>query len=180
MIEGSLSRRYSKAFFQLAREAGREEAIGTEIEQFLDAYTGSPLQTVLSNPAFSLGNRRTVLVEVAKQLQLSPVSHHFLSILLERDRLAFLPSIVASYRRLLNAVKGRVEAKVVGASALEPTMVERLREGLRVLCGKDVVLLLETNPDLIGGLLVELDGKVYDGSVRTELEKMRQRMARGH
>ena len=45
MIEGSLSRRYTKALFQLAREAGQEEKIGQEIESFLAAYTGSQLQT---------------------------------------------------------------------------------------------------------------------------------------
>jgi F-type H+-transporting ATPase subunit delta len=180
MIEGSLSRRYSKAFFQLAQEEGREETVGIEIEQFLAAYRGSSLQSVLSNPAFSPESRKKILVEVAKQLQLSPVSRQFLALLLERDRLTYLPSIAASYRRLLNALKGRVEAKVVAAGTLEPVVVERLRETLRVLSGKEVVLSQETNPDLIGGLRVELEGKVYDGSVKTELEKMRWRLAREH
>jgi F-type H+-transporting ATPase subunit delta len=178
MIESSLSRRYGKAFFQLAQEQRQEEAIGREIEQFLSAYTGSALQTVLNNPAFALDNRKKVVVEVTKSLQLSPVSVHFLCILLERDRLAYLPSIVARYRRLLNDASGRVEAKVVGATALEPAMVERLLEVLRAISGKEVVLHQETDPALIGGVLVELEGRVYDGSVRTQLENMKQRIAR--
>ena len=57
-------------------------------------------------------------------------------------------------------------------------MVERLREQLRGISGKEVVLQQETDPSLLGGLLVELEGKVYDGSVRTQLEKMKQRIAR--
>ncbi len=178
MIEGRLSRRYGKAFFQLAREERREEAIGQEIEQFFSAYMGSPLQTVLNNPAFNLDSRKKILFEVTKSQQLSPVSVHFLSILLERDRLTHLPSIVACYRRLLNEAKGRVEAKVVGASALEPAMVEGLREVLRAISGKEVVLHQEADPALIGGVLVELEGRVYDGSVRTQLENMKQRIAR--
>ena len=180
MIKGSLSRRYAKAFFQLAQEQSQEESIGGEIEEFLSAYTGSPLQAVLNNPAFALDSRKKVLVEVTKSLGLSPLLVHFLSLLLERDRLAYLPSIVHRYRGLLNASKGRVEAKVVGAGPLDAALVERLREVLRRVSGKEVVLHEETDAALIGGVLVELEGKVYDGSVRTQLEKMKQRIARGY
>ena len=178
MIEGSLSRRYAKAFFQLAQEQRREEAIGREIEQFLSAYTGSALQTVLNNPAFSLDMRNKVVIEVTKSLRLSPISVHFLCILLERDRLTYLPSIVTRYRRLLNEASGRVEAKLVGANPLEPAMVERVRGVLRGISGKEVVLHEETDATLIGGVVVELEGKIYDGSVRTQLEKMKQTIAR--
>jgi F-type H+-transporting ATPase subunit delta len=178
MIEGSLSRRYGKAFFQLAQEQKQEEAIGQEIEQFLAAYTNSALSTALNNPAFSLASRKKIVVEVAKSLQLSPVSVHLLSILLERDRLTYLTAIVGYYRRMLNAAKGRVEGKVVSASPLDPTTLERLRAALHGISGKEVVLHEETEPALVGGVLVELEGKIYDGTVRTQLEKMKQRIAR--
>jgi len=180
MIEGSLSRRYAKAFFQLAQEQASEEAVGQEIQRFLAAYTASPLQTVLNNPAFGLDSRKKILLEVAKALSLSPVSVRFLSILLERDRLLYLPSIVDRYRSLLNLAKGRVEATVVGAAPLDPTMMHRLRELLGGISGKEVVVHEETDPSLIGGLLVSLEGKVYDATVRTQLEKMKQRIARAY
>lgn len=180
MIEGSLSRRYSKALFELAREAEREENVGQEIEAFLSAYSGSELPTVLNNPAFDLDSRKKILVEVARTVQLTPLSEHFLSLLLERDRLSFLPAIVSSYRRLLNTAKGRVEAKIVSAAPLESGAVERLLASLRQVSGKDVVLREESDPKLIGGLVVELEGKIYDGSIRTQLEKMTRRVERGY
>ena len=180
MIEGSLSRRYTKALFQLARDARQEEKIGQEIDQFYGAYRGSDLQQVLTNPAFALGARKKILAAVAGSQQLSALTSHFLSLLLDRDRLTYLEGIVGCYRRLLNEVKGRVEAKVVSASALEPSMIEQLRARLRGLSGKEVVLQQETDPELLGGLLVELEGKVYDGSIRTQLEKMKQRIVRGY
>jgi F-type H+-transporting ATPase subunit delta len=180
MIEGSLSRRYTKALFQLAREAGQEEKIGQEIESFLPAYTGSQLQTVLTNPAFGMDSRKRIVIEISNKLQLSILAIHFLSLLLERDRLTYLPSIVARYRRLLNEAKGRVEAKAVGASALEAAMLDRLREVLHEISGKEIVLHQEIDPGLIGGVLLEFEGKVYDGSVRTQLDNMKQRIARGY
>lgn len=180
MIEGSLARRYSRALFQLAREARKEEAIGNELEAFLQAYRGSDLETVLTNPAFDVPTRKRVLIQVANTQQLSILAIHFLSLLLERDRLDQLEGIVNGYRRLLNQGKGRVEAKVVSAAALEPTLAERVRAQLRGLSGKEVVMTQDVDPSLLGGMMVELEGKIYDGSVRTQLEKMKQRIARGY
>jgi F-type H+-transporting ATPase subunit delta len=180
MIEGSLARRYTRALFQLAREAGREEQVGQEVDQFYAAYCGSELQGVLTNPAFGIESRKRILIQVANAQDLSALSIHFLSLLLERDRLVHLPGIASCYRRLLNEAKGRIEGKVIGASPLERPHLERLRGALSGISGKEVVLHEEIDPALIGGLLVELEGKVYDGSVRTQLEQMKQRIARGY
>jgi len=179
MIEDSLSRRYSKALFELARESGQEESIAEQLERFSSTSTETRLGAVLSNPGFALESRKKILLEVAKSLRVSSITEHFLSLLLDRDRLAFIPSIIASYRYLLNQLKGRVDAKVTAAEPLEPNVIERLRDSLRRLSGKDVILQEDANPELLGGLIVEFQGKIYDGSVRTQLETMKQRIARG-
>jgi F-type H+-transporting ATPase subunit delta len=180
MTEGGLARRYSRALFQLAREGGQEEAIGAQVEEFFRAYEGTDLQNVLTNPAFDVATRKRILIQVGNTQQLSVMAIHFLSLLLERDRLGHLAGIVNGYRRLLNEAKGRVEAKVVSASALEPSLAERVRAQLQRMSGKDVVMTQQVDPGLLGGMTVELAGKVYDGSIRTQLEKMRQRIARGY
>jgi F-type H+-transporting ATPase subunit delta len=180
MIEGSLSRRYTKALFQLAQESQQEEVIGREIVQFHAACRDSELQGVLINPTLGLDRRNNILLQVTKIQQLSPLTVRFLSFLLARDRLKYLPEIVSCYRRLLNEARGRVEAKAVGASPLALALVERLREVLRGISGKEIVLQQETDPNLIGGVLIELEGKIYDGSVLTQLEKLKQRVARGY
>jgi F-type H+-transporting ATPase subunit delta len=81
---------------------------------------------------------------------------------------------------LLNEARARVDATVISASALEPALVERVRGQLRSLSGKEVILQQVVDPELLGGLQVELEGKIYDGSVRTQLAKMKQRIARGY
>ncbi len=180
MIEGSLARRYTRALFQLARDAGQEEVIGQQIDNFFAAYDGSDLRTVLTNPAFDMATRKRILIQIGNTQQLSVLTIHFLCLLLERDRLGHLAGIAGCYRRLLNEVKGRVEAKVVSATAMDLALTEQLRERLRGLSGKDVVLQHAVDPSLLGGMTVELEGKVYDGSIRTQLEKMKQRIARGY
>lgn len=180
MIEGSLSRRYSRALFQLALEAGREEETGQEIESFSAVYGTAQLNQVLNNPAFSLQARKNVLAQVAQSLRLSPLAAHFLSLLLERDRLTFLLSIIARYRRLLDENKGQVEARVIAARPLEEDDLKRLSEALEKVSGKHVVMRQESDSSLIGGLVVHLEGKIYDGSVRSQLANMKQRVERGY
>src|SRR5262245_7474260 len=142
MIEGSLSRRYTKALFQLAREAGQEEKIGQEIDGFLGVYTGSELEKVLTNPAFAIDDRKRTLIEVSNQLKLSILAIHFLLLLLERDRLNYLPSIAILYHHWLNEARGRIEAKVVSPGSLDSVMVDRLRDVLHRISGNEVVLLM--------------------------------------
>ena len=180
MIEGRLSRRYARAFFNLAREAGDEEKIGQELQQFLAAYESSDLQKILVNPAFSGPVRKTILNRLTGALQFSQLTTNFLSLLLERDRVTELPGIVRVYGRLLDQTKGRVEAKIVSAAALDSARVDQLRDRLRAVAGKDVVLRQEIDATLLGGLWIELEGKVYDGSLSSQLEKLKQRIARGH
>lgn len=180
MIEGSLSRRYAKALFELALEERREDEIGQQIERFLAAYSGSPLPTALTNPAFPLARRKNIVIAVSQGLQLSPLVVHFLSLLLERDRLSYLPSVASRYRRLLDEKKGRVEAVVVAPSPLETATLERLGEALRRVSEKEVIPQQESDPGLIGGVVIQLEGKVYDGSVRTQIEKMKERIERGY
>lgn len=180
MVEGSLSRRYAKALFQLALEGNQEERVGQEIERLVAVYEASPLAAALNNPAFAVRNRKNVLVQVARELKLSELVVHFLSLLLERDRLAFIPSIVSRYRRLLDEKKGRVEARVAAVAPLEADVLARLGEALKKVSGKEVILHQQSDPELIGGMVLELEGRLYDGSVRTQLAKMKERMARGY
>lgn len=180
MIEGSLSRRYARALFELALVERREEQVGEEIDRFAAAYSEPSLSAALTNPAFPLASRKNVVVEVARGLELSPLALHFLSLLLERDRLSFLPAVASRYRRLLDEKRGRVEARVVSSGPLEAAMLDRLREALSRLSGKEIVLKQDSDPGLIGGVVIQLEGKVYDGSVRTQIEKMRERIERGY
>ena len=180
MIEGRLSRRYAKALFELALEERREDEVGQEIDRFLTAYSGSSLPAVLNNPAFPLGSRKNIIIEVSRGLQLSPLAVHFLSLLLERDRLSYLPSVASRYRRLLDEKKGRVEAVVVAPDPLAAATLERMREALGKVSGKEIILQQESDAGLIGGVVIQLEGKVYDGSVRTQIEKMRARTERGY
>jgi F-type H+-transporting ATPase subunit delta len=135
---------------------------------------------VLSNPAYDLAKRKNILHEVTKSLQLDTLVTRLLLILLERRRLEFLPAIVSRYAQLLNDSKGRVDARVISASPLDSATLDALRARLQEVFGKSVVLRNETDPGLIGGLVVEIEGKTYDGSVKAHLEELTERIERAY
>ena len=180
MITAGLSRRYAKAIFQLAAENRNEERISGEMQRFSQALTSSPLGAVLINPAYELTKRKRVLDEVAKSLQISPLVRRFLFLLLERRRLDSLPAIVAHYGKLLNEQRGRVDARALSAAPLDTGALDKVRTQLKQISGKEVILQSETAPELIAGLIVEIEGTTYDGSVRAHLEALRDMIEQGY
>ena len=176
MIEGKLSRRYARAVFELA--AGREEAIGAEVDGFLGSYEDPDLKKVLGNPAFDQDRRKEIVVDVAGRLGLSDLTTNFLSVLVTRDRLDGLPSIARHYHRLLDDAAGRVNVRVVVSQSLSDEQRKSLADVVGEMTGKTAILTEEVDPAIIGGIVVEVAGKVYDGSVRTQLESLRHSIER--
>jgi F-type H+-transporting ATPase subunit delta len=180
MIEGSLSRRYAKALFQLAVAENKEDAVAAELQSFAAIYAQPELNGVLNNPGFAAHSRKNIVAQIARSLQLSPLVAHFLALLVDHDRLSFFPGIVERYHRLLDEKKGQAEARVVTASPLDEAELKRLAETLGKISGKKIILTQESDASLIGGAVVHLEGKIYDGSVRAQLEKMKKQVEQSY
>ncbi len=180
MIQGSLSRRYAKALFQLAVAESKEDAVAAELGRFVEAFANPELNQVLNNPGFAAHSRKNIVTEIARALELSPLVTHFLSLLVDHDRLSFFPGIVERYHRMLDDKKGQAEARVVAAGPLDESDLQRLRASLEKISGKKIVVQQESDPALIGGVVVQLEGKIYDGSVRAQLEKMKKQVEQSY
>ncbi|HTM11004.1 MAG TPA: ATP synthase F1 subunit delta [Verrucomicrobiae bacterium] len=180
MIQGSLSRRYAKALFQLAVAENKEDAVAAELARFAEVFAQPELNGVLNNPGFAAHARKNIVIQVARALELSPLVTHFLSLLVDHDRLGFYPGIVERYRRMLDEKKGQAEARVIAASPLQDLDLKRLTETLEAISGKKIVMHQEADAGLIGGAVVHLEGKIYDGSVRAQLEKMKKQVEQSY
>ena len=176
MIEGSLSRRYAKALFQLADVQGEEDAAAAELASFAEVFAQPELHHALHNPGFALHSRKNIVAQIARELQLSSLLTHFLLLLVQRDRMSLFQGIVEHYRRMLDEKKGQAEARVVAASPLDDGDLRHLGESLEKISGKKIILRQESDPALIGGVVVQLEDKIYDGSVRAQLEKMKKQV----
>jgi F-type H+-transporting ATPase subunit delta len=176
MITGSLARRYARAIFDVGVEKETFEKIGDEIDELARAYDGSrDLVEALTNPIFPRAQRRAVLEAVLDRANVTSTVRHFVLLLLEAERVPYLPAIARELRALVDQKAGRVHAEVTSAVELDGGHVKTIQSALERLSGKAVVLETKQDPELIGGVVAKMGDIVYDGSVRTQLERMRER-----
>ncbi len=177
MITGSLARRYAKALLDIGVKQQTYDALGKELDRTADTFTRSPeLRVALENPVFPFEQRKQVLEELARRLALSKTVRAFVMLLLEKGRIGKLPDIARAHRALVDEHAGRVRATVTTARPLDPTLEARLKAALEKTSGKVVLLDKKEDPAIVGGLVTQLGDIVYDGSVRTQLAELRERL----
>ncbi len=177
MVTGSLARRYAKALLAIGVSDNNFEQLGKEVANVAAAFDSSlELVSALTNPLFSEDNRRAVLDELGKKLGVSPMVHNFLMLLFDKNRLPALTSIARVLATLIDEHAGRVRAIVTSAQPLSADLTAKVQSGLEKQSGKQVVLEKREDPSMIGGLTTQLGDMVFDGSVRTQLEKMREQL----
>jgi F-type H+-transporting ATPase subunit delta len=130
------------------------------------------------NPGILLRQKEQVLRSLSKRMKLSPLVARFLDLLLSRDRMQALPAVARIYGDLVNKRLGRVQAAVTTAVPLARDLNERLRRRMAEVLGKTVLLEPRVDPAILGGVVVQVDSTVYDGSLRTQLSRLREHLLR--
>jgi F-type H+-transporting ATPase subunit delta len=179
MMMGSIARRYAKGLFSLAAETGKVEPWSDSLQALKQAVEGSPdLLDVLSNPVYSREQRRAIVEKLASALRLDPEPANLLFLLGDRNRLAYLSAIVTTFRDLADQHLGRVRAKVTSAVPLDDAAAQAIANKLTQATKAQVLLDRAVDPALLGGVVAQVGSLVYDGSVRTQLEDLRQQLKR--
>jgi F-type H+-transporting ATPase subunit delta len=179
--QARIARVYAESLLAVATEQGQAEAIGDEMEAMVrDVLDPNPqVAAFLGFPAISR-RRRGPILEAALKGNVSPLLERFIEVLNQNNRLNFFRSVVAAYRDLLDERAGRVRVVVRSAVPLTADQQAELRKTLAASLKKEPVLALRTEPELLGGMVVQVGDKVYDTSVRTRLDALRaQLISRG-
>jgi F-type H+-transporting ATPase subunit delta len=175
VIPGSLGRRYAKALLDLAVGLGKVDAIGREVEDIAAVVASSPeLAHALSSPVFKVSQRKRILEELATRRGLSKEVRAFLAMLADRERTNALPSIARELRTMVDGQLGRVRATVTSAKALTADQESRVRTAIEKQTGKQVLLEKKEDASLIGGMVTQIGDVVWDGSIKQQLEEMKE------
>ena len=171
-MKGAVSRRYAKALFALAKEKGVLEAAAEELLRLGQAAANPALAHVLRSPLLSQSRRTALAKGLIEDQKLSDLLARFVRFLADQQRLAELPGIADYYSQLLDEQEGRVRLAVRTAVAMTDAQQKELVDTFARLTGKAVIPTITVDPELLGGVIAEVHGKVYDGSVRTQLERL--------
>jgi F-type H+-transporting ATPase subunit delta len=178
--EGRTAKRYAKALFLLVRETGRVEAIGDELNAFLEVLSADRrLAEFLTWPWVRGAAKQAVAQAVAERLGCSKAARDFLGLVAARGRMSHAPGIAQAYRDLVDRGLGRLRAPVRTAVALTGTERTRLAGRLGQVAGKEVIVEESVDPTLLGGFVAQIGSLVLDGSLDGQLARMRERLVRG-
>lgn len=184
MIDPSVARRYARALLSLALDQGdgrdRQEAAeryGAQLSSIAGVLAGSKeVRSALFDPGYTASQRHQVVATLTLRLQLDEVIGSFLRLLVDRKRISLLPAIARAYGDMVDQMVGRVRATVTAALPLSEAELAAVRDVLARAVQRKIVLEGRTDPALVGGLVAQVGWTVFDGSLRTQLLRLRDEL----
>jgi F-type H+-transporting ATPase subunit delta len=166
---------YAEAFLAAVLKQGASpEVVGDELDGFVSGVLNAnpSVAAFLASPA--VGKKaKTAALDAALPGHASELLRGLLAVLAKNGRLDLVPGIAESYRQLLDVRAGRVRVKVTSATELTDAQRHALLANLADMLKKQPVLDIRVDPDLLGGMIVQVGDRVIDTSVRTRLDNIR-------
>ena len=180
MIEIVLAKRYAKAVIDLAQEAGILKEVGQDLDRIADLFAEShELVNVFADPTIASGAKEKVLSEVLKKGGVQELTMKFIHVVLQKGRILGVGEIARSYRDLSDQLENRIRARVVTAARLDDNEKSRMKDALSKISGKEVVLEVEVDESLLGGVVAYMGSQVYDGSIKNQLTQLKDNLSKG-
>jgi F-type H+-transporting ATPase subunit delta len=169
--------RYARALLDVAIKESKPEQAEKELAAFAAVVEQHPdLHKALVHPTVAAAAKRGVVTQLLERLKPTTPVGKLLLLLAERDRLVLLPEILDVYRERLNEHLQIVRAEVTTAAPLSQERAAQLQQRLSAMTGRTVTLTTKVDPSIIGGMVTRIGSTVYDGSVATQLQTIRQRL----
>jgi F-type H+-transporting ATPase subunit delta len=168
--------RYAKALLQLGNERQTAEQIRADLVALRELIDKNPtFAAILSDPAVSEATR-AALIERTFKGRANPMVVNFLGLMNNKGRLGLLREVTEAYDDLLEEQLGNVEVDVTVAQRLSPEQLEQVRQRVGKAIGRNAVIHQYVDESIIGGLVLRVQDKLIDASVRYQLETMRRQL----
>ena len=169
--------RYARALLDIAVKESDAARIATELETLVATLNDNrDLKRALLDPRVPVATRVGTIRAVTEQTSMAPPLAKLLLLLAERGRLELLPTLLEVYQERLLAHQNVVRASITSAAPLSGDALQRLEQRIGVVTGKHVQLAANVDPALIGGIVTRIGSTVYDGSVKSQLQRMKQQL----
>ena len=175
MRQTILARRYAKALFSLGKEQDKYEEYNEALSAIAALYEESPeVGDSLTNPLYPLEARQKVMVKVAEAADADNMLTAFLNLLIEKHRAAILPDIAQELQVMVDTEKGISHGSVISAVELDAALLEKIQDTLEKITGNKVTLETEVDSSIIGGIIAKVGDLVLDGSIKTQLNGLKE------
>ena len=178
MSSMTVARRYASALADVLVERNEEAVVREELKAWEQLVSENPLLLeALTNPTVAYDQKGKVLNELIAKSKVRPTTANFLRLLLKNQRFAQLPQINAKLGDIMDERAGVVSAEVISARPISEPVRHALEETLQQITKRRVRLNFATDETLLGGIVTRIGSTIYDGSVRSQLERLGQELA---
>lgn len=176
----TIARRYGTALADVVSSGGNIQTVKSELRVWEEMMaTNADLHSAFRNPSIAHLDKEKVLESLIAKAKPTKTTANFLRVLLKNSRLTELGEINDKFASILEERSGHIAAEVTSARDLSDEQKRELRSNLEKLTGKQVQLNFGIDQDIIGGVVTRVGSTVYDGSVRTQLENLREQLVNG-
>ena len=169
--------RYARALLDVVIKEDNPEQVETELAALAGLFAGNgELQKALANPAVPVAAKRKVVEDILSRMQPTPALGKLLLMLADRDRLSLIPELADVYRERLMEHRQVISAEVTTAVPISAERAAQFEKRIAAATGRRVTMTTSVDPALIGGAVARVGSIVYDGSIATQLSKMRERL----
>ena len=178
MTNRTAATRYARALLDVAlKEQANLATIETQLTELARLFAENEgLRKALHNPAVPVQRKRAAVVEIVGKAGVHPILAKTMALLAERDRLVILPEVAASFRDRLQDIRNVVRAEVTTTEPLSADRLAAIQRGLATATGRTVELTHKIDPAILGGMVARVGGTVFDASVTSHLQRIRQRL----
>ena len=174
----SASLQYANALADVVLEQGAADPARQQLADFVAAYAESTeLRNFMASPAVSREAKHGVVEKIVARIGASRILRNFLFVIVDNQRTHLLPEVAASFEQVLRQRQGIAEAEVLSAVPLNDKQKTALLRNLESATGKKIQASYSLDPRLLGGAVVRIGDTIYDGSVRNQLDRLRQHLA---
>ncbi|MFC4294766.1 F0F1 ATP synthase subunit delta [Novosphingobium tardum] len=176
-ITASLAGRYASALYDLARDRGQVDTVESDLKNLGEAVRESDdLASLIRNPEIGREAAAGAMDGVAQLLGAGPLARNFLGVLAANRRLGSLPDMIRAFATIAAAARGELTAQVTSAHPLDAGQIDALAAKLKEREGRDVKIDASVDPELLGGLVVQIGSRQIDSSIRTRLNSLANAM----
>jgi len=179
MTNQQVAARYAKSLLDLAMERNELAAIKSDVDNIIEMGGNRDLVLLLQSPVVNASKKKAVFTDLLNKAGAQELTKTFVSTLIGKGRESDLMGILDAFDEQYKTLNKITTVYITSATSLDATSLNAIKDQLKA-AGKteaDVELLTRVDPSILGGFILEFDGKVYDASVAHKLNQIKKELA---
>lgn len=177
MIKDIVARRYAKALFSITKNEKEAEAVKKEIESLSNLIEANrEIKNLVFNPMYGKEDKEKILTAILQKTKSSDTTKNFIRLLLKKDRIKNLREVAEGLSDLIIEKQNKKKAVVISIEKLPEASLSKIKSRLSGITKKDIEIEERVDSSIIGGVIIQVGSLVYNGSIKTQLESVKNRL----